>query len=266
MKYSVSLLMHTILIRIQKSKTMKDINESDLFEPVKDYLAAQGYNVKAEVRNCDITAVKDDELVIVELKKSLNISLLIQAANRQKFADTVYVAVAAKPDGPRPRNFKGACHLLKRLELGLILVTFLKTRTKVEILFHPSEFKKRKNPKIRRNIIREISGRTGNFNTGGTTGKQIITAYRESAIHIACCLMAYDELSPAKLRQFGTSKKTQNILCDNHYGWFERVKRGVYRLHPQGKKALAQYSDLVDHYKTMVDNQKMQKEPNACAQ
>jgi len=241
----------------KKNKTMKDISESDLFEPVKDYLTAQGYNVKAEVLNCDITAVKDDELVIIELKKNLNISLLIQAANRQKFADTVYVAVAAKHDGPRSRNFKGACHLLRRLELGLILVTFLKTRTKVDILFHPSEFKKRKSQKVRHKIIREISGRTGNFNTGGTTGRQIITAYRESAIHIACFLMAYDELSPAKLRQLGASKKTQSILCDNHYGWFERVKRGVYRLHPQGENALAQYPDLVDHYKALVVDQKM---------
>lgn len=235
---------------------MKEINESDLFEPVKDYLAAQGYDVRAEVRNCDITAVRDDELVVIELKKSLNISLLIQAANRQKFADTVYVAVAAKPTGPRPRNFKGACHLLKRLELGLILVTFLKPEPKVEILFHPTEFKKRKSHKVRRNIIREISGRTGNFNTGGSTGKKLITAYRESAIHIACFLMEYDELSPAMLRRLGTSKKTQRILSDNHYGWFERVKRGVYRLHPRGKEALAQYPDLVGHYKIIVAEQK----------
>lgn len=232
---------------------MKAISESDLFEPIQDYLIAQGYTVKAEVLNCDITAVKDDELVVIELKKNLNISLLIQAANRQKFADSVYVAIATIPGKSLPRHFKGACHLLKRLELGLILVSFLKTRTKVEIIFHPCEFKKRKSHKVRRNIIREISGRTGNFNTGGTTGTQIITAYRESAIHIACFLLAYEELSPAKLRQMGTSKKTQAILADNHYGWFDRVKRGVYTLHDQGRNALAQYPDLVAHYTVLVE-------------
>jgi len=226
---------------------MKSLSESDLFEPIREYLVNQGYSVKAEVLHCDITAVKDDELIVIELKKNLNISLLIQAANRQKFADSVYVAISKEPNKRLPNNFKGACHLLKRLEMGLIMVNFLKTGAKVEIIFHPTEYKKRKNHKTRRNIIREISGRTGNFNTGGTTGRSIITAYRECAIHIACFLFKYGELSPAKLRQFGTSDKTQRILADNHYGWYERVKRGVYRLHPQGKKALEQYPDLVAH-------------------
>ncbi len=235
---------------------MKDIKESDLFAPVQDYLINQGYNVKAEVLHCDITAVKEDELVVIELKKNLNISLLIQAANRQKFADSVYVAVATTPGKRLGRHFKDACHLLKRLELGLILVSFLKTKTKVEILFHPSEFKRTKSHKRRRSIIREISGRTGNFNTGGITGRQLITAYRESAIHIACALIEFDELSPARLRQLGASKKAQAILSDNHYGWFERVRRGVYQLHPQGEKALEQYPDLVAHYKKAVEENK----------
>ncbi len=240
--------------------TMKSISESDLFVPVQQYLITQGYSVKAEVLHCDVTAVKDDEIVVVELKKNLNISLLIQAAKRQKFADSVYVAIARKPDKKLPRNFKGACHLLKRLELGLIFVSFLKTKTKVEIIFHPSEFKKRKSHKVRHNIIREISGRTGNYNTGGCRGRQIMTAYRESVIHIACFLLEYDELSPAKLRQFGTSKNTQPILSKNHYGWFERVKRGIYKLHPQGEKALEQYPDLVEHYKMIVKEKNNQKD------
>ena len=227
---------------------MKTISESDLFEPVQDYLVLQGYSVKAEVRHCDITAVKDDELVVIELKKNLNMSLLIQAANRQKFADSVYVAVASGIRKSRPKNFKGACHLLKRLELGLILVSFLKTKTKIEIIFHPSEFKKRKSHKARKSIIREISGRTGNFNTGGSTGKQIVTAYRENVIHIACALAGKSGLSPAELRTSGTPGNTQRILSDNYYGWFERVKRGVYKLHPQGQKALENYPDLVMHY------------------
>ncbi len=232
---------------------MKSFSESDLFKPIQKYLINQGYSVKAEVLHCDITAVKEDELVVIELKKNLNLSLLIQAANRQKFADSVYVAIAREPSKRLPRNFKGACHLLKRLEMGLILVSFLKTKTKVEIIFHPSQYKKRKSHKVRRSIIREISGRTGNFNTGGSTGRPIVTAYRECAIHIACFLLKYDELSPAKLRQFGTSNKTQNILADNHYGWFERVKRGIYRLHSQGERALEQYPDLVEHFKIKVE-------------
>ncbi len=247
---------------MQAKQKIKSINESDLFKPVQDYLINQGYSVKGEVLHCDMTAVKDDELVVIELKKSLNMSLLIQAAKRQKFADSVYVAVPAGINKRLPKNFKGACHLLKRLELGLILVSFLKTKIKVEIIFHPSEYKKMKSHKIRKSIIREISGRTGNYNTGGVTGKQILTAYRESAIHIACALKKTGEISPAKLRALGTSTKTQRILADNHYGWFERVKRGVYTLHPAGKKALKQYPDLAEHFRLIVEEKIILSENN----
>lgn len=232
---------------------MKTLKESDLFKPVQDYLVSQGYRVNGEVLNCDITAVKDNELVVIELKKNLNMSLLIQAANRQKFAESVYVAIACSGYDSLPRNFKGACHLLKRLELGLLLVRFLKTKTKVEIIFHPSEYKKRKSHKLRKSIIRELSGRTENYNTGGIKGKPIITAYREKAIHIACALAFKGELSPAELRALGTSKNTQRILSDNYYGWFERVKRGLYRLHSNGKKALTEYPDLNEHYTLLID-------------
>ena len=35
------------------------MQETDLFPPVKKYLEANGYTVRAEVKNCDITATKD---------------------------------------------------------------------------------------------------------------------------------------------------------------------------------------------------------------
>ena len=44
------------------------MKETDLYPPVKRFLEAQGYEVKAEVRGCDVTAVRGDEApVIVEL-------------------------------------------------------------------------------------------------------------------------------------------------------------------------------------------------------
>ena len=53
--------------------------ESDMYLPIKKYLEAGGYTVTAEVKNADVTAVKGDELVILELKKQFNIKLLFQA-------------------------------------------------------------------------------------------------------------------------------------------------------------------------------------------
>ena len=44
--------------------------ETSLYAPVKTLLESQGYEVKAEVRGCDVVAVRGDEApVIVELKR-----------------------------------------------------------------------------------------------------------------------------------------------------------------------------------------------------
>ena len=47
---------------------------------MKRFLESQGYEVKGEVGNCDVAAVRgDEELVVVELKQSLNLELVLQA-------------------------------------------------------------------------------------------------------------------------------------------------------------------------------------------
>ena len=52
-------------------------------------------------------------------------------------------------------------------------------------------------------------------------------------------------MSPKQLRDLGCHPKTQNILYANHYGWFERVRRGVYRLDGAGLAALGEYGEVV---------------------
>lgn len=48
--------------------------ETDLYPPVKAFLEAQGYVVKAEVARCDVVAVRGDEPpVVVELKTRFNL-------------------------------------------------------------------------------------------------------------------------------------------------------------------------------------------------
>ena len=224
------------------------MKESDLYQPINIYLEKNGYIVNSEVKNCDIVAQKNDELVVIELKKNFNATLLIQATERQKYADSVYVAIIKPKTLGNGQNWKGMFHLLKRLELGLILVTFLKTKARVEIAFHPAENKIKKNKKKRKAILREIENRSGNYNTGGVTGQKIITAYRENAIFIACCLKKYGDLSPKKLRELGTGDKTTTILSKDHYGWFERKSRGIYTLHSNGIDALDNYKEIAKFY------------------
>lgn len=223
--------------------------ETDLAGPLYEYLSQQGYTVRSEVRDCDIAAVKGDDLLVIELKKTLNLALVVQAVRRQRFTDSVYVAI------PRPSNkwkwwkeSRGAQHLLRRLELGLILVSLEKGKPPVEVIFHPVPFARRKRSASRRAVLEEIAHRTADYNRAGSARKKLATAYRENAIHIACCLMAAGRTSPAALRAMGTGPKTLSILRFNAYGWFERVDRGVYGLVARAASELDAWPELKKRY------------------
>lgn len=240
-----------------------DIKEEDLYQPVKDYLEELGYKVNGEVRHCDLTALKEEQLIIVELKKNLSVTLLSQAVDRQRTADLVYIAI------PKPKKFafnskwKDIIHLLRRLELGLIFVTVKKGKNLVEVVQDPTPFDRNRsiqqNKRKRSLLIKEIEGRKMDLNKGGSRGKKLVTAYREASIFIACCLNMYGPLSPKKLRALGSNeKKTTSILSINHYGWFQRVQNGVYAITEEGVKALAQYSELVQYCKEQIASTKLE--------
>jgi len=234
--------------------------ETDLYPPIHNYLVAQGYTVRSEVQNCDITATKGDELIVIELKRSFSTELLIQAAKRQRIADSVYVAL------PRPqsrRAWRGRQHLLRRLELGLIWVSFQSKQPSVEIVFHPLPFQRQKRRQAKRAVLSEMARRSGDFNTGGSRRRKIVTAYRENAVHIACLLDRLGQLSPRQLRTLGTGPKTHSILYSNFYGWFERVARGVYGLSEQGRTELAQYPDLTRRYRALARKREVLGDPRA---
>ncbi|WP_204499565.1 DUF2161 domain-containing phosphodiesterase [Aquibacillus albus] len=227
--------------------------EADLYQPIQKYFVRKGYEVYGEVKDCDIAVVKDDILILVELKLNLSVDLLIQATKRQKLSDHVYIAVP-KPKNykPRSRKWRDICHLVNRLELGLILVSFSGNRKRVEIAIEPTPFHRPismgKSKYLRQAILKEIHGRSADYNIGGSSRKKIMTAYRENCIQIACYLDQAGELSPKELKQMGTGNKTQSILSKNYYGWFVRVKRGVYALSEKGKLAMKEYPDLVEYY------------------
>ena len=131
---------------------------------------------------------------------------------------------------------RGIEALLKRLQIGLFLVHFPpepNVAPLVELAFDPViETKLRQRPKKRQTILREIAGRSGDYNIGGTTGIKRTTAYREQAIFLAACLEAHGTLSPAALCARGATRQAGEILFRNVYGWFVREKRGLYSLSP----------------------------------
>ncbi len=226
------------------------MRETDLYEPVRDWLTEAGWHVRGEVKGCDIAALNGERLVLVELKTVLNFDVVLQATDRQRAGDIVYVAVPAKLRSMARKRWKRVVHLLKRLELGLLLVHF-STRDcgvppRVEEAIPPIPFDRMQSRSVARKrreaLVKEFHGRSGDHNRGGSVRHPILTAYREQALFIARLLHEHGDLSTRTLRAMGADgAKTRAILADNHYGWFERVSMGVYRLTDTGRKALEQF-------------------------
>jgi len=226
--------------------------ETDLFQPVSDFLTRNGYCVRSEVMNCDITAVKDDELVVIELKNVFGMQVVLQAVKRQRITSSVYIAIPKPRESVFSRKWRDIKLLLRRLEVGLMLVSITPRNPHVDILFHPIPFDRKKLSSKKRAVLREIEGRSGDFNTGGSTRTKLVTAYRENAIQIACCLERFGPLAPQQLKRLGTSANTRSILYNDFYVWFERIDRGVYALRAKAAQDLVSFPAITERYRMAI--------------
>ena len=107
--------------------------ETTLYPTVKRFLEELGFQVKGEVNGCDIVAVRDGEpprLAIVEMKLGFNLDLLLQAVDRMRAADEVWLAVPATRRG---RDRDPCVHRLCRL-IGLGLMAVSTKHDLIEIL------------------------------------------------------------------------------------------------------------------------------------
>jgi len=206
--------------------------ETDLYLPVKRHLEAQGYTVKAEVKACDVVALRGDEApVIVELKTGLTLQLLYQAMERLSLSEHVYVAVAR----PKRGVAASALKLCRRLGLGLIVVA---ASGSLEVLADPVPYVPRGNTRKRGLLLKEFNARSGDPNVGGSTRKPLMTAYRQDALKCAAHLKAN---GPTRIRDVRAATKVDRaagIFRDNVYGWFNRVERGVFALTDAGHAGL----------------------------
>jgi len=232
-----------------------------MYKPVYDYLGSLGYTVRSEVNHCDVAAVKGEELLVVEMKKSLNLDVILQATLRQKLADIVYIAVPKPGRDLYSKRWKNLSYLLKRLQLGLMVVSLKEDDSYAEIVFEPKAFdmqkSKKQSKKKKQELVKEFDARYGDFNTGGSTGKKLMTAYREMAVQIACCLVKYGPLKPKELRKLGTDeKKTTTILMKNHYGWFQNISRGLYDINDKGRQEASGYAELYGYYMNLIEEKK----------
>jgi len=221
------------------------MREADLYDPIKAYLQAQGYEVKAEIGDCDLLARRgDDPPIIVELKLTFSLALVMQGVARQALFDDVYLAVPVSSDRGWKIRYKDITGLCRRLGLGLLAVR-VDAPASVEAHLDPGPYQPRKNKRRAGRLLREFERRAGDPNTGGVTGIKRITAYRQDALR---CALFLKENGPTKAVLVAASTGAEaaaRIMQANHYGWFERIDRGVYGLTPGGAEGLNTFKDAM---------------------
>ena len=206
--------------------------EVELYAPVKAFLQARGYDVKGEIAGCDLVAVRADEPpIIVELKLTFTLGLVLQGVDRLAIADMVYLAVPA--GAARRRGIRPLC---RRLGLGLLAVHA--PRPRVEVLVDPGPHRPRHDRRRSARVLREHHRRRGDPTAGGGARVPIMTAYRQEALRPAGALRE-GPATVAVLRVAAEAPNAQQILARDVYGWFERVRRGSYRLREEGLAALS---------------------------
>lgn len=206
---------------------MSKLRETDLYQPVKAHFEGQGYEVKAEVKEADVMAMRGDEPpVIIELKTGFSLILLHQAVARQSITDDVYVAVPRWKGRAAWKQFKGNIGLCKRLGLGVLSVDV--TEQTVQVHNEPSAFKPRKNKKRAETTLKEFDAREGDPNVGGTPGGARVTSYRQDAEKCRIYIYEHGAAKASEVAKATGVDRARTIMASNHHGWFERVSKGIY--------------------------------------
>ena len=183
------------------------------------------------------------EPIIIELKTGFTLSLFHQAINRQSMTDQVYIAVPRKTGKAALVAIRRNKMLCRRLGIGLITVR-LKDGA-VVVHCEPAPFTPRKIKARKTKLLAEFESRHGDPNKGGMTSSGMMTSYRQGALR--CAKVLYDEgaCKASYVAKIAGFEKARNCMAANHYGWFEKVDRGVYGLTPKGAKALESHADDV---------------------
>lgn len=216
------------------------MKESDLYLPLKRFLESQNYEVKGEVQDCDVLAVRGKEApVVVELKLSLNLDVVLQAVDRISLSSKVYIGISKQHKILHSRRRK-IIKLLRMLGLGLMVIDPDLNIGSVNVLLDPGEYKPRKSKHRKERLLGEFVKRVGDPNLGGTEKRKgIMTAYRQRALSIARFLQKQGPTKASHIAQNLHEPKAWDILYKDYYGWFDRVSLGVYTISPRGKQEIS---------------------------
>ncbi len=236
----------------------KEFYEKDLFPYIKEYFEKEGFQVNAEVKDCDVVITKGDYLGVIEMKLSLNITLIHQAISRLSITDNVFIAIK-KPAKNYFKERPKMLRLAKRLNIGLIVINPDVQINNLEVLFEPTEYVAPK-PKTRtkkvEQVKKEIKGRKLDLNQGGVNKTKLLTAYKDMSIKIACICEVYTIVSGKFLKENFDLDNAYPILYRNFHGYFIRYGNGDYGISDKGIKALEDesISALVSIYRKEIDD------------
>ncbi len=213
--------------------------ESDLYPPLKRYLESQRYAIKGEVADCDVCALRDDEPpLVVELKLSLNLTVVLQAVDRLALTPSVYVGVPADCSALQ-RRYKQVRKLFRLLGIGLLAIDTRRKSGAVRVLLDPGAYRPRIDNRRQSRLLGEFEKRVGDPNQGGSSSRRgVMTAYRQRALRIARYLQQQGPTKASEVARHTAENDARAILYRDVYGWFDKVSRGIYTLSPRGEREI----------------------------
>ncbi len=217
--------------------------ERELYPIVKDYLEAEGYTVKAEVKDCDIMAVSGDVSMIVELKLAFNLKLVFQVLDRLGKCPNVYIAIPDYAFDNRAKRQRDIVKLMKALGVGIMVISKRPSGVAVDIALGINLGGAADNE-----LLTEFQSRRYDLNSGGMVKTKIVTAFREQTIEIAAFLVQHGTTKAADIKAQTGVARAANILQKNYDGWFKRITRGHYHLTDNFYSDIVKYNELYDFY------------------
>jgi hypothetical protein len=107
----------------------------------------------------------------------------------------------------------------------------------------PGPFRPRKSKVKAARLLRDFERLRGDPNAGGATRHGIVTGYRQDALACARFLAVHGPSRGAVVAKGAGVPGATRIMADDHYGWFQRVARGVYDLTEAGRAGLIDWGD-----------------------
>ena len=157
--------------------------------------------------------------------------------------DKVYIAVPHKTGKAALKSMRRNKMLCRRLSIGLMTVRLPEGRVVVHL--DPKPFTPRKIKARKTKLIAEFESRHGDPNTGGMTSSGQMTSYRQGALRCAKVLHDEGACKASYVAKMAGFDKARAAMAANHYGWFEKIDRGIYGLTRAGAEALEEHAKAV---------------------